>query len=449
MRDLIVLSIVFLSVPIALFRPYYGVLVWVWIAYFNPHRFTWTYAYNFPVAMTIAIPTLIGIFFARQLNRRFLVREMVLLSLLWIWFGIVLLNAMHTPAFAGHVADAIFEMNRVSKALLMTYVMALLVTSEKKLKYLVLVTAFSFGILAIKGAVFGLRTAGAERVWGPPDSFIADNNGFALALNMTLPFLFYLARAESNRWLRLALNIAFFGGIISVVLTYSRGGLLGLAAVLGLISLKSRYKVAGVAMLLITGVAIVTFAPGAWMDRMSTLQSNAQGEHDGSAEERIVTWQTGLRFVQDYPLMGGSFQTLPDAAIFQRYQPRPLPNGFRSSGPHSIWIQTVSEQGIVGLILFTLMIGSSLLTFRSVRRRARQAAALQWMVPYTQMFEVGLLGFLVSGTFLGLAYFDLFYQFIASAALIKILYRREALALSASESPVEHAFPRLAEQPST
>ena len=57
MRDLIVLAIVFLSVPIALFRPYYGVLVWVWIAYFNPHRFTWTYAYNFPVAMTIAIPT--------------------------------------------------------------------------------------------------------------------------------------------------------------------------------------------------------------------------------------------------------------------------------------------------------------------------------------------------------------------------------------------------------
>ena len=39
MRDYIVLAIVFLSAPMALISPYYGVLVWSWLAYFNPHRY--------------------------------------------------------------------------------------------------------------------------------------------------------------------------------------------------------------------------------------------------------------------------------------------------------------------------------------------------------------------------------------------------------------------------
>jgi putative inorganic carbon (HCO3(-)) transporter len=74
MRDFIVLAIVLGSAPICLFRPYYGVLLWVWIAYFNPHRFTWSYAYDFPVAMVIAVPTLMGLFFAKEMNRKIMFR---------------------------------------------------------------------------------------------------------------------------------------------------------------------------------------------------------------------------------------------------------------------------------------------------------------------------------------------------------------------------------------
>ena len=40
MRDLFLLVIILGSVPIAFFEPFYGVLVWTWIAYFNPHRYT-------------------------------------------------------------------------------------------------------------------------------------------------------------------------------------------------------------------------------------------------------------------------------------------------------------------------------------------------------------------------------------------------------------------------
>src|SRR5258708_5869291 len=149
MRDLVVLAIILGSVPVCLINPYYGVLMWTWIAYFNPHRYTWGIAYNFPVAQVIAAPTLLGTLFARRMNRQFLTREAILLLLLWIWFCFTMFHATQVPAFAGHVSDGKQQLIQVSKILLMSFPIILLVTSEKKLKWLLLVTALSFGVRAI------------------------------------------------------------------------------------------------------------------------------------------------------------------------------------------------------------------------------------------------------------------------------------------------------------
>jgi len=42
------------------------------------------------------------------------------------------------------------------------------------------------------------------------------------------------------------------------------------------------------------------------------------------------------------------------------------------------------------------------------------------------MIQISLLGFLVSGAFLGLANFDLFYQLVAMVVLLKMLYYADA-----------------------
>lgn len=424
MRDLALLLIILASIPAAFFEPYYGVLVWIWIAYFNPHRFTFSYMYNFPVAMVIAIPTVLGLFFTRKINRNILTRESLLLFVLWIWFVITYLYATQVPFFSGHIADAQFELTRVSKTLLMTVVAMLVITSRERLKYVFLVTAFSFSLLVFKATLFGLQTSGTERVWGPPDSFLADNNGFALAINISLPILFYLARAEENRLLRRILNASFVAGIISVILTYSRGGLLGLAAVLCVITLKSKYRVLSGLLLVACGLLVLTLAPSEWMARMDTLTTNKE-DMDASAQQRLVSWGTTWNFSKDYPIAGGSFNTLPDVQIFQKYQPEPLPLGFLSSGPHSIYFQMIGEQGYVGLALYLLMIGCSVGTLRRLSRYGRQDAALSWVIPYSDALQVSIIGFLVSGAFLGLANFDLFYQLIACTVAMKLVCRRE------------------------
>lgn len=424
MRDLLLLIIILGSVPISFFEPFFGILMWVWIAYFNPHRFTFTYMYDFPVAMVIAVPTLLGIVFTRKINRNIMVRETVLLGLLWIWYGITYLNATNVPLFQGHILDARSELIRVSKILIMTVVMILLVTSKERLKYLFLVTSFSFSLLVLKGALFGVRTSGQYRVWGPPDSFLADNNGFALAVNMSLPMLFYLARVEKNQVLKRLLNISFVCGIVSVLLTYSRGGLLGLVAVLFMITWKSKYRVISSILLCASGLLVLTFAPPQWLNRMGSIEHEAQ-DADGSARQRLVSWGTTLNFSKDYPFMGGSFDLLPDIEVFQRYQTEPLPGGFPSSGPHSIYFQMIGEQGYIGLMLYLSMIGACLLTLRRIRTFARAISEVQWSVPYLDILEAAFAGFLVSGAFLGLANFDLFYQLIACTIILKMLVRKD------------------------
>jgi O-antigen ligase len=125
----------------------------------------------------------------------------------------------------------------------------------------------------------------------------------------------------------------------------------------------------------------------------------------------------------DYPVTGGSFNALPDVEIFQRYQNEPLPGGFLSSGPHSIYFQILEEQGFVGLALYLSLVASCWASLLGLRRRSGRSPSSRWIVPYTHMIEVSLFGFLVSGAFLGLANFDLFYQLVAMVIILKMLYR--------------------------
>jgi probable O-glycosylation ligase (exosortase A-associated) len=377
------------------------------------------------VAQVIAVPTLLGTLFARKLNRHFLTRETVLLLLLWFWFCFTMFRATQVPAFAGHLVTGMEQLKQVSKILLMTLLTILLVTSPKRLRYLLLLISLSFGVRAMLGAIFVFQTGGEYRVYGPADSFVADNNAFALALNMVLPMLFFLAREEQNRWLHRVLYLAFGCSVICVILTYSRGGFVGLAVVLAAIAIKTRHKFLSVLMLLVVSLAVFSYAPEKWMTRMSGFLS---GEVDSSAEQRLIAWRTTWNFVQDYPITGGGFDTSPDPQVFQRYAPKALPGGFASTGPHSIYFQMLGNHGFVGLGLFLLLLGSSWFTLRGLRKRARGQRSEAWLVSYSHIMETSLLGYMASGAFLGFAYFDLYFQVIACAIVLKILYRRDFLA---------------------
>ena len=106
-------------------------------------------------------------------------------------------------------------------------------------------------------------------VWGPEGSFLYDNNDFGLALNMTIPMFFFMARAEPKLWMRVALRMLMVCVIICVIGTYSRGGLLGLAAITIALVAKSRQKIFGVLLVSVAVLCVLMFTTTRWQDRMS------------------------------------------------------------------------------------------------------------------------------------------------------------------------------------
>jgi len=427
-RDTVVIIVILLSAPVALFNPYFGILMWTWIAYFNPHRYAWGLArYGFfEPAIIVAVPTLIGLLFAPK-NLRIMTRETLLLLGLWCWFGVTTFYVTRTPEFAGHVKDAIAHLNEVSKILLMTFVAIILVTSKFKLRLFMFVILASFGVRAAVAAVWYIRTGGQFTVWGPEGSFIYDNNDFGLALNMTVPMFFFMARAEPKLWVRTSLRILMLCVLICIVGTYSRGALVGVATISLALVAKSRHKVAGLLIIALAVISLVTLTTHTWQDRMSQF---LEGNLDASAYSRLIAWGGGWNLAKEYPITGGGFDVFTDEQIFPSFVPPSLRGALYGKvhhlhSSHSIYFEMLGEQGFVGLGLFLLLIASCFLSLRRLRRRARLYPELEWVNPYTHMLEVTLLAYMANGATLGRAYFDFFYQVVALVIVIQLLAKQQ------------------------
>src|SRR2546428_10160054 len=61
MRDYVLTAIIFSLIPLCFLRPWIGIIVWFWFGLMNPHRLTWSFAYDMPFAVLIGGATLAGV----------------------------------------------------------------------------------------------------------------------------------------------------------------------------------------------------------------------------------------------------------------------------------------------------------------------------------------------------------------------------------------------------
>jgi putative inorganic carbon (hco3(-)) transporter len=411
MRDIVVMGFFLPSLPVCFFRPFYGILLWTIVAFVNPQHLSYGFAASFPLAEAVAIPTLAGFLFFHRGWDRIASREFVLLLVLWIWFVVTSLASTHDPLFAHHADDTWYRLVFVSKILLMTTIAVCVIDSFKRLRIFLLVIAGSFGLFVAKDLPFMVMTGGQYRLYGPAASMIADNNDYGLALNMTVPLFFYLARTETNRRLKAILYGLFLISIPAVFFTYSRGALVGLLAVGFLIFLQMKRRLAFIPVIALATVTALMFAPQAWRDRMSTIGGSP--EMDASAMERINAWTFAWRLASESPVTGGGFETFT-RDMFYRY----APNAADVHGPHSIYFGVLAEHGFPGLIMYLMLVFSCLVSTLSVARNARRYGD-ERAYAYANLLRLSLVGFLTSGLFLGKAYFDYYFTIVACIVVLK------------------------------
>jgi probable O-glycosylation ligase (exosortase A-associated) len=421
MRDLVLAIALLVLAVLGFLRPFFGFLGWTWVTYFAPNQFTWGFSRKIPGGEAIVIPTLLGLLMSSERRMPPITRETVLLMILWIWFCITTLNVVHSPLLQHHLADSLGQMLQVSKALFMAFISLVLIIDMNKLRWWYLVTVACFIVLCVKGVIWGILTGGKFDMGGPGRSMIGDNNDFALAVNIALPMIYYLAQSEPSRRIRLILWASLPFAVAAVVLTYSRGGLLGLGAVLVAIILQSKHKIRGLS--IIFGLILLVFlvAPGKWIERMETIRTAAQT--DASARSRLFTWRFATLLTLDHPVLGGGFETFT-GELYDRYG---MGGQYIVHGPHSIYFQMMAEHGFPGLAIFLALLASCMLTCQRIKRRWRRIDPESWLIPYCSMVIASLCAYATSGAFLGRAYFDMFYQLIATTILLSSFARAEML----------------------
>jgi putative inorganic carbon (HCO3(-)) transporter len=368
----------------------------------NPHRLAYGPAYDFPFAMMVAVITIGGILFSREPRSYPATPVTVLLVAFMIWVTLTTLFAISPPWVVN------YEWSRVIKTLVMVAVTIMVIQTEADFKKMVWVLVISLGVFGAKGGLFTLLTGGTSRVLGPAGSYIAENNALALALVMAVPIIWYMRLQAEKRWMRYGLTAMAGLSMVAAAGSYSRGALLAGAAMMGFLWLKSRNKVStGIVLLLM--IPLVWLAmPEQWHARMSTID---EYQSDGSALGRINAWYFAMEVAKTH-LMGGGFMVF-NPAMFRIYAPNPT--DFHAA--HSIFFQVLGEHGYIGLVLFVSIIGTAWLTAARIIKSTRKRPDLKWASDFAAMSQVSLIGYMVGGAFLSLAYYDYFWYVVAALVI--------------------------------
>ncbi|HET8551458.1 MAG TPA: putative O-glycosylation ligase, exosortase A system-associated [Gammaproteobacteria bacterium] len=426
MRDLLLALFIFSLLPLIVTSPYIGVLVWSWLDYMNPQRLTWGFAYNFPWVEVVAIGTLVGFIMSSKEKFRMPFKSVTICFLLLvIWAGV-------TSYFA-IVPDVAWERYSVFvKTMVLVFLTLMLVQTRERIHWLVWVIAASIGFFGVKGGLFTIATGGGYHVFGPEHSFIHNNNALALAMGMVIPLMRYLQLQEAKKWVRVGLWCAMGLTSFAILGTYSRGGMLTLAAVLLMLFWKTRGKFLLAVVLIITVPIMLAFIPQKWYQRMATIETYRQ---DASAMGRIQSWKFATNLALHRPLVGGGFRPYLDHNAWRKYAP---PNSIPRA-IHSIYFKMLGNQGFVGLAIYMALL---FLTWRNlvwVRKRTKDLPGFKWAYDLASMLYVSGIAYGVGGAFAPLPYFDLAYQLLAVALLVRCRVEKDL--------PVTADVPALAKRP--
>jgi probable O-glycosylation ligase (exosortase A-associated) len=261
-----------------------------------------------------------------------------------------------------------------------------------------------------------------------------DNNHLGLVLLMALPLIYYLFEYSSLRLVRLGFLCAIPLMVLAVVATNSRGALLGLVAIATWLVLNSTKKIKGLVVVAVFGSMMLYLAPDSWSERMDTIGS---AEQDSSFMGRVAAWKVSSAIAVQHPVFGGGFRAVQSHPVWDSFVGSPGLLGFvetpvlsRSGvAAHSIWFEVLGDTGFIGFFLFVALVANAFLTRRAVWRLVNARGGQdKWAGDLADMLGASLLAYVVSGSLLSAAYFELPYLCFMLLETLKLFLLRQGAA---------------------
>ena len=261
----------------------------------------------------------------------------------------------------------------------------------------------------------------ARRLYGAL-GFTADVNFFGLILVTLFPISVWFIEEKKKAW-----DLFSYIGVISILggifLSLSRGALVALA-IAGVIILKK--SLLGKKTLITIIVTIMICLPMASKESLERIYSivlyqlNIEKTSNIDIENvtsRIDSIEAGIQIFLDHPVIGIGIGNFPQ--VYPKYAP-PRASFRQEHDAHNTYINILTETGAVGFVVFATGI---FMSFAGLRR-VRESAARQddeFVYKISNVIEVSLISFLISGFFVSAPFVDILWILIACTACLQFI----------------------------
>jgi O-antigen ligase len=254
-----------------------------------------------------------------------------------------------------------------------------------------------FGFLTWANRGFNFTSWG---VVGAPGWF--HNSGevgiqMCIYIPMSISFIFATYKHINKFWLFFFFLMPFTG-LSTTIASSSRGALVGLSGSALWSILHKPKKI----IISVFSISIVTFIIFLVMPNELKTRFNSAGT-DVTSTNRLILWKNGIEAMNKHPFLGVGFEAWSD------FYPRNfILNNDGTYLVHNVFIQCGTELGYLGLIVFVSIIFCCFKTTKSVRKMATDSNDL-FLKRISYGFDAGLIGLIVSGSFVTVLYYPFFW----------------------------------------
>lgn len=347
------------AVFIILSRPFGGLLIYSIFVFIRPQEFI--PGLDMSIERPIAIIFIVSVVLLLKLKRNMRVR------LSSIDYGLLLFVAIAFMSIFTSiwVTQSLETWQKLFRLLIIHFLISLTIETRQQLRIYILFIILSAAFHASGSVINYYRgitefSMGIDRAvgLGGAQSLFGQSNALAGTMVCVLPYIYYMFLGDKSRVTRVLMVAVTPILLWNIILTGSRGGMLGVAILAILIMWNSRRRYSGLAVVIVFFITAWAVMPDQYRERLESSTDFTSGTGAAvSAKSRIEGLTKGMRMVVDRPILGygiGNYKTA-SATVYG--------GGWRQA--HNLLGQILGELGFLGLAAFIIWMT---ILFRSLAR---------------------------------------------------------------------------------
>ncbi|MCB9059523.1 MAG: O-antigen ligase family protein [Calditrichae bacterium] len=310
-------------------------------------------------------------------------------TLIWLF---IILTAIHIPfavnnSFAFNTTKALF--------VYMVFITAVILEIDSVAKMRKLI--FAGIVIMIYVSFYALTHNGIGS-----GNYFQDENDVSLYVNMWLPYCYFLFAVEKSTFKRIVFIAGLVFGLLSIVVSFSRGGFVGLVLMGAIAWLFSNRKLVSIAAMSVMAILLIAFGSDAYWKEMSTVTDT----QESTARARLYYWEKAWLMFLDNPLgVGGNNYQV---RVPEYQDDSEGVRGLWGQQSHSIWFTLLPDLGIPGTLLYLILMYINIRDIFFLKRLKfliETNEDIKYIYYLSLAFIASLAGFFASASFISVLYY--------------------------------------------